>query len=90
MIGCPVRGCCYDVIVLNVRVPAEDKCDTKDRFCEELEHELRQFCKYHVEILFGDFNAWTGREDIYKPTFGNENVHKTGHGNRVKSTIWRL
>jgi hypothetical protein len=28
--------------------------------------------KYHMKILLGDFNAKLGREDILKPSIGNE------------------
>jgi hypothetical protein len=31
---------------------------------------------YDMEILLGDFNAKVGREDIFKPTVGNESSHK--------------
>jgi hypothetical protein len=68
------------IIVLNVCAPTEDKCDgTKDSFYEELEHAFNQFPKQHVKILFGDFKAVLGREDIFKPTFGNKNLHKTSN-----------
>jgi hypothetical protein len=43
-----------------------------------------QFLKYHVKILSGDFNAKVGREDIFKPTIGNEILHETSNDNRVK------
>jgi hypothetical protein len=33
--------------------------------------------------LIGDFNAKVGREDIFKPTLGNENLHKTSNDNGV-------
>jgi hypothetical protein len=37
---------------MNVRATTEDKSDhLKDRFCEELEHVLNEFPKYHVKIL---------------------------------------
>jgi hypothetical protein len=29
-----------------------------------------------MKILFGDLNAKVGREDIFKPTTGNERLHK--------------
>jgi hypothetical protein len=65
-----LRGHWYDII-LNVNAPTEDKInDIKDRFYEELEHVLP---KYHMKILLGGFTAKVGREDIFKPTAGNEN-----------------
>jgi hypothetical protein len=44
----------------------------KDSFYEELECVFDKFPKYHMKILLGDFNAKVGREDIFKPTIGNE------------------
>jgi hypothetical protein len=29
-----------------------------------------------MKIRLGDFNAKVGREDTFKPTIGNENVHE--------------
>jgi hypothetical protein len=29
-----------------------------------------------MEILLGDFNAKTGKENIFKPTVGNENLRE--------------
>jgi hypothetical protein len=72
-----LRGRWCDIIVLNVHVPTEDKCDdTKDSFYEELEGVFDQFPKYHMKILLGDFIAKVGREDIFKPTTGNESLTK--------------
>jgi exonuclease III len=45
----------------------------KNRFYEELEHVSDTFPKHHMKILLGDFNAKVGKEDIFKPTMGNEN-----------------
>jgi hypothetical protein len=36
---------------------------------------LDKFPKYHIKILLGDFNAKVSREDIFKPTTGNESLH---------------
>jgi len=61
-------------IVLNVHAPSEEKSDdSKDSFCEELEHFFffNHFPKYHMKILFRDFNAKVGRENIFKLTVGN-------------------
>ena len=30
-------------------------------------------------ILLGDFNAKVGRENIFKPTIGNESLHQDGN-----------
>jgi hypothetical protein len=41
-----LRGRWYDIIVLNVHAPTEDKIDyIKDRFYEELEHVFNKFSK---------------------------------------------
>jgi hypothetical protein len=80
-----LRGRWYDIIVLNVHAPTEDKCDdTNDSFYEELGDVLDQFPKYHMKILLGDFNAKVGREDIFKPTIGNKSLHKTSNDDGVR------
>jgi exonuclease III len=59
--------------VLNVHAPPEDKIDDiKDRFYEALEQVFDKFLRYRMKILLGDFNTEVGREDIFKPTIGNE------------------
>jgi hypothetical protein len=37
-----------------------------------------------MKILLGDFNAKVGREDIFKPTIGNESLHKNSNDNGVR------
>jgi hypothetical protein len=37
-----------------------------------------------MTILLGDFNAKVGREDIYKPTIGNESLHEISTDNGVR------
>jgi hypothetical protein len=32
-----------------------------------------------MKILLGDFNAKVGKEDIFKPTIGNESLHATSN-----------
>jgi hypothetical protein len=79
-----LRGCwCH--IVLNVHAPTEDKTDdVKDSFYEELECVFDKFPTYHMEILLGDFNAKVGREDNFKPTIGNESLHKISNNNGIR------
>jgi hypothetical protein len=37
-----------------------------------------------MNILLGDFNAKVGREDIFKPTIGNESLHEISNDNGVR------
>jgi hypothetical protein len=56
----------------------------KDSFYEELERVFDKFPKYHMKILLGEFNAKVGREDIFKPTIGNESLHEISNYKRVR------
>jgi exonuclease III len=99
-----LRGRWCNSIFLNVHIPTEDKIvDMKGSFYKELERVFDKFLKYHVKILLGDLNAKVGREDILKPTVGNENLHEISNDKEarvvniaapknltVKSTIFSL
>jgi hypothetical protein len=37
-----------------------------------------------LKILLGDFNAKVGKEDIFKPTVGNESLYQNGNDNGVR------
>jgi hypothetical protein len=37
-----------------------------------------------MKILLGDLNAKVGREDIFKPTTGNESLHEISNDNGVR------
>jgi endonuclease/exonuclease/phosphatase family metal-dependent hydrolase len=37
-----------------------------------------------MKILLGDFNAKAGREDIFKPTIGNESLHEICNDNGAR------
>jgi len=39
---------------------------------------------YNMEILLGNFNAKVGRENIFKPTIGNECLHQDNNYNGVE------
>jgi hypothetical protein len=41
-----------------------------------------------MKILLGDFNAKVGREDIFKPTIGNESSHEISNDNGVRVVIF--
>jgi hypothetical protein len=80
-----LRGRWCNIIVLNVHAPCEDKRDyVKDSFYEELGRVSDQFSRYDMKILLGEFNAKVGREDIFKPTIGNESSHEISNDNGVR------
>jgi hypothetical protein len=37
-----------------------------------------------MKILLGDFNAKVGKEDVFKPTIGNESLHDIRNDNGVR------
>jgi len=37
-----------------------------------------------MKILLGDFNAKVGRENIFKPTIGNESLHQDSNDNGIR------
>jgi exonuclease III len=79
-----LRDRCCHIIVPNDHVPTEDETDdVKDSFYEELERVFDKFPKYHMQILLGDFNAKLRREDVFKPTTGNESFHEISNDNGI-------
>ena len=80
-----LRGGWSNIIVLNVQAPSEEKSDdSKDCFYAELEKVFDNILKYHMKILLGDLNAKVGRENIFKPTIGNESLHQDNNDNGVR------
>jgi hypothetical protein len=80
-----IRGCWYNITVLKMHAPSEEKSyDSKDSFSEELEQVFSHFPKYHLKILLGDFNAKVGRENIFKPTIGNGSLPQDSNDNGVR------
>jgi hypothetical protein len=66
-----------------VHAPTEDKIDDKkDGFYEEPESVFHKFSKYHMTILLRDCNAKVVREDIFKPTIGNDSLHEISNDNK--------
>jgi hypothetical protein len=66
--------------------PTEYKIDdVKDSFYEELERVSKNFLKFYVKILLGDFKAKGGREDTFKMKIVNSKLHEISndHGVRV-------
>ena len=69
-----------------MQAPREDKSDdSKYSFYEELEQVFHHFPQYHMKILLRDFNAKVGRENIFKPTTGNDSLHQDSNDNGVRT-----
>ena len=84
-----MRGRWCNIIVLNVHVPSEEKSDeSKDSFYEELGQVFIISLKYHMKILLGDFNAKVRRDNIFKPTIGNESLHQDINDNVVSKLCY--
>jgi hypothetical protein len=49
---------------------------------EELEHTFHKFLKYHKNTYL-DVNSKVRREDILKPTIGNDSLHEINNDNPV-------
>jgi endonuclease/exonuclease/phosphatase family metal-dependent hydrolase len=80
-----LRGRWCNIIVPNVHSPCEEKGDdVKDSFYEELGRVFERFPRYDMKILLGDFNAKVGRENIFKPMIGNEDLHEISNDNGVR------
>jgi hypothetical protein len=80
-----LKGRWFHVIVLNIHAPTEDKIDdVNNSFCKKLERVFDKFPKYRMKILLGDFGAKVGKEDIFKPTVGNESLYKVSNDNGVR------
>ena len=68
-----------------MHAPSEEKSEeSKDSFYEELKQVFDQFPKSHMKIVLGDFNAKVGRENIFKPTIGQESLHQDSNDNGVR------
>ena len=68
-----------------MHAPSEEKSDeSKDSFYEEFEQVFDHFLKYHMKMLLGDFNAKAGRENIFKPTIGQDSLHQDSNDNGVR------
>jgi hypothetical protein len=77
-----VRGRCCNIIFLNVNAPCGDKSDdVKDSFYEGLAGVFDQFPSVTIKFFWVIFNVKVGREDILKPTIGNESSHEISNDN---------
>ena len=65
-----------------MHAPSEEKSDDrKDNCYEELEQVFDHFSKYHMKIMLGDFEAKVEKENIFKPTIGNDTLLQDNNDN---------
>ena len=57
---------------------------SNDNFYLEIEYVFEHFPNYNLKILFRGFNEKLKREDIFKPTIGNESLHQDCNDNGVR------
>jgi hypothetical protein len=80
-----LRGHWFNIIVLNVHAPREEKSnDWKDSFMENYSSLFYHFAKYCMKILLENFNAKVGREVICNLTIGNESLHQVSNDSGVR------
>jgi len=64
-----------------VHAPNEEKSDdSKDNFYDVFDH----FPKYRMKTLLGDLKEKLGREDVSKPTNGNESLQHNRNDNGIR------
>ena len=58
--------------------------EIKEEFCNLLEQNINQIANSGIKIILGDFNAKVGKENVYKPTIGNERLRNETNNNGIK------
>ena len=56
----------------------------KQDFYNLLEQSINQIANLDIQITLGDFNAKVGKENIYKPTIGNESLRNKTNNNGIR------
>ena len=57
---------------------------TQKTFLWGITADFRSFSKYHMKVPLGDFNAKSGREDVFKPITGNACLYQGSKDNDVR------
>jgi len=75
----------FSCTLVNVHAPTNEKTEeVKEELYNLLEQNINQIANSDIKIIFGDFNAKVGKEDIYKPTVGTESLHKVTNNTGIK------
>ena len=77
-----VKGKFYNMTLINIYAPTEDKDDeTKEQFYEELQRTQDRAPKHDVKIIIGDMNAKLGKEKVFSQVIGRHTLHSISNVN---------
>jgi len=57
--------------------------EKEEEFYSLLEQNINQIDSLDIKIILGDFNTKFRKENIYRPTIGNESLHNETNNNRI-------
>jgi len=82
-----VRGKLNNFTIIFVRAPTEERDKlVKDSFYDKLNQIYQRIPAHDTEIIVGDFNAKSAREEVFKLDIGKCSLHATSKEN-VNSAI---
>ena len=71
--------------MINVHAQTNEKTnEINEEFYNLLEQNINQIANSDIKIILGDFKVKVGKENIYKPTIGNESLHNKTNNNATK------
>jgi len=77
-----VKGKFYNMILINIYAPTEDKEDEiEEQFYEELQRTQDRVPKHDVIIIMGDMNAKLGKEKVFCQVIGRHTLHNISNEN---------
>jgi exonuclease III len=77
-----VKGKFYNITLINVYAPTEDKKEEmKEQFCEELQRTQDRVPKHDIIIILGDTNAKLEKEKVFSQVVGRRTLHNTSNEN---------
>ena len=75
----------FSSTLINIHAPNNEKTEEiKEEFYNLIQQNINQIANSYIKIILGDFNSKAGKEDIYKPTIGNESLHNETNNNGTK------
>ena len=81
----------FSCTLINVPAPRNKKMgEVKAEFYNSLGQNINQIANSDIKIILGYFNAEIGKEDIHKPTTGNESLQNETNNNGIKMTQFAI